>query len=458
MQQMQYPNDPIEASPRGSGWSQITQRHFIAVSMLAIAIGIIATIEGTAGVSGKADTDQLAFFFPAAQKVLDGHPFDIYSVRFGTYPNYNPPLSTLLMAPLIGLAQAIHLPGVSACVASGYNDKSCRSLLGFVGIWFIPFVILAGVAVLSALRRIYPSLSNAQALIAYSLVVLSPLTWLNFTTWWHFEQPMMLFFFIAGIAQLQGKRPYLAGLLLGLALLTRTTAAVPLISLLVVLATEQAWVTIGKLIAPLAAVVALGFGPFFLFNPTDTSFSLLQWRGTAAIGNSIWSWFTVIPSLGRLAARLDLPTAVLVAAVIAYVAVKRFGVSSENRDLYAVLATASLMVPMLSKTNWPYYYAEPFLFLVIWEFVTVHDAPVGMWRWPVLSLFYLSAAATLAQFMGLPSATGGGIVLRLMGTIQFLSILAFVYAIWQRLTDLHPSSAPAIGQRVSSPPVQRRGQ
>ncbi len=114
-------------------WGTIDRRHFIAVGVLAVAIGIIATIEGTAGVFGANDTDQLRFFFPAAQQILNGHPFQIYSVMSGSYPNYNPPLSTVLMAPLLALGQAI-MPGAATCVAAGYNDEKaaarCSALSG----------------------------------------------------------------------------------------------------------------------------------------------------------------------------------------------------------------------------------------------------------------------------------------------------------------------------------------
>lgn len=448
------------AATTGKSWGQIDRRHFIAVTLLAVAIGIIATIEGTAGVAGPKDTDQLDFFFPAAQRILDGHPFTIYAIRdavYQYYPNYNPPLSTLVMAPLLAIGQAI-MPGAHACVAAHYGNASCRSLLGFVGIMFIPFVILLGVAVLGALRRLYPQMSQGQALLAYSLIILSPLTWQNFTTWWHFEQPMMLFFFIAGITQLQARRYYLAGLLIGLALLTRTTAAVPIIALVVVLGAERAWLPLMKTFGVVTATVAVGLGPFFLFDRKDTTFSLLQWRGGAPIGNSIWSIFIGTP-LNRFAERLDLYTTILVAAVIAFLAVRRFAVSAFGREVYVVLAIASLLVPMLSKTNWPYYYAEPFIFLVIWEFATLHDAPVGLWRWPALSLAFLSAASTLGQFMGLPSATGGGIVLRLMGVIQFASMLAFVAAVWVRQTDLaaNTSSASGPGQSYGmNPPLNQQ--
>ncbi len=441
-------------------WGRIDRRHFIAVGVFAAIVGIFATIQGTADIqSGALDSDQLRFFFPAAQQVLNGHPFNLYAVQSAGYPNYNPPVSTLLMVPLLAIGQAF-LPGAADCVATNYNaasigDVSCRSLLGFVGLAFIPFVLLLGAATLGALRRLFPTMSQGQALLAYALVVLSPLTWQNFTIWWHFEQPLMLFLFILGVTQLQAERPYLAGLLLGLAVLTRTTAAVPLIALLVVLAAERRWAVLAKVTGVLIAAAAVILGPFFAFDYHDTSFALLQWRGSAAIGNSIWSIFIGTP-LDHLARRLDLPVTILVAAVVGYLAVQRFGVSAFRREIYAVLSIAALLVPMLSKTNWPYYYAEPFIFLVIWEFATLHDAPVGLWRWPIVSAAYLCVAVTLGQFMGMPSATHGGIVLRLMGLIQFATMLVFAVVVFQRQRELL-AAPPADTNAPPTPQVELTG-
>lgn len=430
-------------SPPSRKWSQITNRHFVVVAIVAVFVGIIATIQGTATVSGAGDSDQLKFFFPAAQRILDGNPFTIYAIRSYGYPNYNPPLSTLLMAPLLWIAQTIHLPGTADCVANAYNAKSCRATLGFVGFFFIPFVVLMSIAAVQALRTVYSRLSQSEALMAFALIVLSPLTWQNFTTWWHFEQPMMLFFFISGLVQLQRQRYWFAGVLLGLAALSRTTSIVPLAAILTMLIVEREWQITARLVAMLTVVAAVGIGPFFLLDRRDTTFSLLQWRGSAPIGNSIWSIFIKTP-FNSLAAHLDLPITVAAAVVIAVFAVKRLGASAFNQDLYLVVAIAMVLVPMLSKTNWPYYYAEPFVLIVIWEFVSLHTAPVGIWRWPVISLIFLSITATMSQFMGNASATHGGIVLRLMGLAQFAIMGIIIAMLWQRARELADANQHSI--------------
>jgi hypothetical protein len=86
---------------------------------------------------------------------------------------------------------------------------------------------------------------------------------------------------------------------------------------------------------------------------------------------------------------------------------------------------------MLSKTIWPYYYLEPFVPLLIWEYATMYNRRGGVWRWPVLSIAYLCVAATLSQFIGLHSV---GYLDRVsVGLLGFGAMLAFAYFIWMRL-------------------------
>ena len=407
-----------------TNWTTIGPAHFIGVTVVALIVGILGAIIATldvgpfqtlADVGGRHGSDQLAFFFPAAQRILDGQPFTIYAIRFGTYPNFNPPLGTMLIAPLLDIGQAI-LPGSATCVAANYASVACRPLLAFVAISFMPFVVLLGAAVTLALRAADPDMGRGQLLLAYALIVFSPLLWQDFTLWWHLEQPMMLFFFVAGITQLR-QRPLLAGVLLGLALLTRTTAAVPLLALIAALATARAWPTLGRMLGAIAVVVIIGLAPFFLFDYRDTVYSLVTWRGGALIGNSIWSIFTISSKTDAIARHLDLPVAAALALAIGWWAVARGHIDPFGRHIWFILALAALTTPMLSKTIWPYYALEPWVLLVIWEFGTLRQMPAGIWRWPVLSVLFLGVATTLGQYAGLE--TGGGWLLRLLGVLQF---------------------------------------
>src|SRR5262249_7217526 len=319
---------------------------------------------------------------------------------------------------------------------------------------FMLFVPLLGWLVLRALRTLYPQVPETQRLLAYVLIVLSPLTWQTIGTWYHIEQPMMLCLLIAALVALQSRREGIAGVFAGLALLSRTTALMPLLALGVLLVAGREWRTLLRFVGVAGTIVAVGVAPFFLFDRANATYAFLTWRGTAIIGgNSIWSMFAAGDStngirhrLDTVARRLDMPSVVFFIAAITLLAAWRFRISAYSRDAWAVMAIAALAVPMLSKTNWPYYYLEPFVLLLIWEFSSMHDRIAGVWRWPVLTLGYLAVATPLSQSLGLQSV---GALDRIgLGLLEFGAMASFVAAIWVRLRAAKPASG--IGMDPSS--------
>ncbi|MGH2514461.1 MAG: glycosyltransferase 87 family protein, partial [Ktedonobacterales bacterium] len=373
-------------------------------------------------------------------------PWHMYAVRAsGGYPNYNPPLSMFLMAPLLGLAHALHF------------DANFGEQITFVALPFIVFVPLLGYLVLHVLRALYPEMPETQRLLAFILVVLSPLTWQSIGTWYHLEQPMMLCFLVGALIAFQRRQEGLAGVLAGLALVSRTTALIPLIALGVLLLAHREWRGLLKLGGVAALVAGVVLAPFFLFDRADFLYSFVSWRGTATIGgNSIWGIFAyggtsgIRHTLDSLARRLDMPSVVVFVAIVAFLAARRLRISAYGRDAWAILAIAALAVPMLSKTNWPYYYLEPFILLLVWEFASMHDRVAGVWRWPVLSFGFLVVAATLSQYIGLQSV--GALDRISVGLLEFGSMLAFAVAIWLRLRAAKPGVASVLP--VSSTPAR----
>lgn len=412
-----------------------------AVTIAGLLIGIEAIVRGTRALGSICDTDLANFFLKSAGYILSGNPFHMYAVRdscVGTYPNYNPPLGMFLMAPFLALERA-------AGLAANIGEQ-----VTFVSLPFILVVPVLGWVVVRVLRALYPRISVTQLFLAYTLVVLSPLTWQTYGTWYHVEQPIMLCFLFGSIFALQTRREWLAGILAGLAVLTRTTALMPLVAVGVLLLAHMQWRPLVRFGGIAAAVAAVGFAPFFLFAPKDTLYSLVQWRGTAIIGSdSIWTIFAYDGSnthsirylLDAVARRVDAYAVLLVIAVVALLAARRMRITAYDRDAWAVVALAMLAVPLLSKTVWPYYYLEPFLGLLIWEFASMHDRPSGVWRWPVLTLGFLAVTATLSQYIYLRSV---GTLDRIsLGVLQFLMMLVFVLLTWVRLPARKaPKSVP----------------
>jgi hypothetical protein len=428
---------PADAQRPGAGYAQsgagvpprIPPAAYVAAGALAWLLGAAAIVRSTRAVVTAEDSDLTSFFFRSAQIILQGHPWNIYAVRaFGGYPNYNPPLSIFLMAPLLKLAESIGLGG------------NIGAEISFVSFPFIGFVLLLGYATAVALRQLFPGISEIQRFLAYILIIFSPLTWQTFTIWYHLEQPMMLALLVGAVLAFQARREGLGGVLAGLAVLSRTTAVVPLVAFGVLLVAWGEWRALLRFAGAAAGVALVGFAPFFLFDRRDTVYSLVSWRGSAQIGgNSIWTIFKYDGSqaasplayaLDHFVRRLDMYAVVALVIVVALLAVRRLRISPYGREAWAVLAIAALAVPMLTKNNWPYYYLEPFVFLLIWEFASMHDRRVAVWRWPVLTFAFLSVAATLSQFIGLQSV--GALDRIAVGVIEFATMAAFAVATWYR--------------------------
>jgi len=424
--------EPTQAATRVPSWA------YPALTVASLLLGAIDLVRGTSALTSIADSDLTNFFFKSATYILNGDPWHMYAVRSTlpdpTYPNYNPPLSMFLMAPLLGLARA-------------FGATTGSEQITFVGLFFIVLIPALGFVTLWALRRLYPGMPEAQRLLAFALVTLGPLAWQSISPWYHLEQPLMLCLLIAALLALQGRSPVGGGVLAGLAVLTRTTALMPLIALGVLLLAERDRRTLARFGGTAAAVAGLGFAPFFLVDPGDAIYSFVSWRGTAIIGsNSVWTIFAYNTSDGSLrhlidslARRLDFYAVVLFIVIVAWLAARRFGITAYTREAWAVVGLAALAVPLLSKTTWPYYYLEPFIFLLIWEFASMHDRRAGLWRWPVLSLSFLAVAGTLSQFTGLRSVGAGDRIA--VGLLEFGAMLAFVLATWTRLRAAKPEAA-----------------
>ncbi|MFI5278022.1 MAG: glycosyltransferase 87 family protein [Ktedonobacterales bacterium] len=424
------PAPPASAAVRLPRWM------FPLVTVVSLLLGATSIVRGTRGVVSIADSDLTNFFLKSADYILRGDPWHMYAVRaLGGYPNYNPPLTMFLLAPLLGLARALGF-------AANYGEQ-----ITFVTLPFIVLVPLMGYLGLRVMRALYPQAPETLRLLLYAFITLSPLTWQSYAIWYHVEQPLMLCLLLASVLALQTRREGLAGLLAGLAFLTRTTALIPLIALGVLLLATRAWRPLLKFGGVSALVVALGFAPFLAFDAADVKYTFLSWRGGAPIGSdSIWTVFAYTGTSSHLrelinagAKRVDMYSVILVVAVAAFLAVRRLRLTLYSRDLWALLAIAMLATPMLSKQVWPYYYLEPLVFIVVWELSTLQDRVAGVWRWPVLSIAFTLVAATLSQYVGLQSV--GRLDALFVGVTQTALMALFVFGVWVRIQARKPSAA-----------------
>jgi hypothetical protein len=425
-------------------WAPGTGRWVLGLAGLVLLVGVATIVQGTASiVRAPTDSDLLVYFLPAAERIADGHPFEIYDIQNPNGARITlPPLSMFWMALPLVVGRALDVADVVSCLSADFGTLDCRTLVWMTGLAFLPFVLLLGALAAGAARALNPRLGRDELLFVAALVVFSPLLWLTFTMWWHPEQVLMLALLVGGAWQLQRRRGVLAGVLFGLAMLTRLTAVGPIAVLGVLLLTDRSWRLLAQVVVAAAAVFGLGMLPYLLVDPSNTVEALLVSNGQFPVTNSIWS-FVRSTVIGDVVQSFDRALVVGLTIVITFLAARWRGITAMGSGAWALMAISLMLVVLFGKRTWPYYYAEPFVFLVVWEVAARSGHGLRAWGWPALSVLYLVIAATLAQYMGLPSISEGGLVLRLMAVVQFVGIGVVAIAVWRALrSDAATSAAP----------------
>ena len=426
-------------------WGPGTVQRVVGIGLLAVLVGVVTIVQGTANiVVAPTDSDLLVFFLPAAQRIVEGTPFHVYDVHASNGALLEvTPLSFWWMAIPLGLGQALGIGQVESCVAAAFGTLDCRTVVWMVGLAFLPFVLLLGAVGVVAARMLNPALTRNDALLAGALILLSPLLWLAYTEWWHPEQVLMLVLIVAGAWRLQRRNSLVAGVLFGLALLTRPTALGPIAALLILVLVGREWrrlVTVG---AAAGVVVGLGMLPYLVVDGRQAFEALFTYRAEISVGNSIWA-FVRGSFIGELVKSYDRWIVLAATLGVAFAAARWRGVTANGVGAWGVMAIALMLVTLLGKRTWPYYYAEALVFIVIWEVAARSGAIRRGWRFPALSMLYLLVMGTLAQYMGLQSITDGGIVLRLMAVAQFVGAGVVALGVWRELHD-GPEPAESAG-------------
>jgi hypothetical protein len=313
-------------------------------------------------------TDLDFFFLPSVRIALSGHPLHVYSVRFQTViANDNGPLA---FVPLTAV-------GAVASWLGGPDDARLYRVL-VLGAFSVFTLLMAREAVVAIDRLRGTSFTGVSRVLAYAAFAASPVLLIGVLGYGHVEQPMMLWLVLLGVRTLAGGRPAVAGISFGLALLTRSLAALPLVPLGLLLLARGRWRAVAWLTGSAAGIVALGLLPFVLGDPTNTVYSLLTHRGSLPVGGgSIWQvvvgtpyeWvpqhadvffvfgLALVLSLGVIFARRDL--------------------EPSSRDMYGLLALTALALPLLAKSVWPYYFLDVYVFGTIWWLGQVDPLALG---------------------------------------------------------------------------------
>lgn len=378
-------------------------------------------------------SDLETYFIPAARVALDGRPLFIYSVSHQqTYPLANGPLS---VGPLV---VALWLAG-----RLGWLRSLALTKVVILAVYSIFSLLLAGEAVRVVERAAPQWLRGPRRLLVFEVFLVSLQLWQSMVYYGHVEQPLMLWLALLSVRLLGEGKSRRAGVALGLALLTRTTALTVIVPLLLVLLAQHDWRALRRVGGALALVVAGGLAPFALADGPDLLYSLVTFHNSRALaGGNLWTLLGA-PALAAIGQRADGVIVLLAVALVTALTLRaRPDLRVGSRECYGLLALCSLCHPAFINILWPYYFLEAFTFCALWWVAGVNALEQGarararwlLWGAAPLGITLLGQARqfALAQQMAAPSETPGTAMWNLLTSLALVALLATLAAhLWR---------------------------
>lgn len=421
-------------------------------------IGMIAALYmvlwGATALLNINPTDFDVFFLPSARVALSGHPLLIYSVRYlSVYPNANGPLSMLPLTLIAALVQ--HL---------GWTDDIYHRRMLVMAAFSLFALLMSREALRAVERFVARPLAGYQRLLVFAIFALSPELWHAVLLYGHIELPILLALVLASVRLLSRRHTLAAGVVLGLALLTRSMAVLYIIPLALLLLRRRRWRECTLLLGVAGLVAALGFLPFWLADRADVLYSLVTFRTSLPVGGgSFWELLQGTPLYGFGLAHDSLVAVALALVVCAVTLAIRPDVDVSSREVYALLALCGLSFPLAIKTVWPYYFLDAYVLLGVWwlsglgyaQRAGTSAAWLRWWLGGILPLVAMGVAL-LGEY-GV-SSSGYGIwspvATALMSAATFALALAAALWMWRR------PAAPAVSQpsRAASATLSPNGE
>ena len=275
----------------------------------------------------------------------------------------------------------------------------------------------------------------------FAFLLLAPPIFQSLAGYGHIEQPLEVWLLLLSLRLLAKSSFMSAGLLLGLAALTRSTAALFAIPM-IVFALPRTPVAAFRLATAMLATGLLVLLPFFLADFSSTASSLFTHRSTLPIyTGSIWVLFRSSP-LASLGQHFDFLFICSLALALNLLVATRPGGLTPLR-LIAALALTSASFLLLTKTLWPYYFFELFVLTTVFSFSS--PGPLLHSRLPPL---YACVLGLLAEVGSTPFQRDS--IISLEGAAMFVLLLAFIA--WLVHAAIHAEA----GGEVSTEPEQGR--
>jgi hypothetical protein len=381
------------------------------VIVAGLVLAYIA-IWGASALVLRQTSDLDAFFWPSAETAAHGHPLLIYSANtIGQGPNANGPLSLLPLIPIAAIANRL----------GWASDVGLRA-----GVTDAVFAVFALMLAASAVRIIGQARGTLEwRLAAPCVFLLAPALWISVGDYGHIEQPIELWLVVLAVGFTITHRPVLAGVALGLAALTRSTALLYIIPFALLPLANHRIRRSAILLSVTAIVAAAGFAPFFIADGVNAAHSLVTYRSDEPIaGGSFWvaafgtSWAGLAQHVGTYV------VLAVAAALSATTLWRRPGVATTTAGFFGLLTIVATCFPMLSDATYPYYLLEPYVFGAIWWLARPGSALT--WRSAVPLL--LTVDAFLAKQGATLPFTGPGLVEGVASSTLLAMVVGLVLA------------------------------
>jgi hypothetical protein len=355
-------------------------------------------------------SDLDVFFWPSAETAAKGHPLLIYSTNTrGQGPNANGPLGLLPLIPLAAIA----------------NRMGWASDIGLrAGVTDAIFALFALLLATTAVRIIESARGAVEwRLAAPCVFLLAPALWISVGDYGHLEQPIELWLVVLAVGYVTTDRPVLAGLALGLAALSRTTALLYMIPFgLLPLANRRIKPSV-TILSVSAIVAAAGFAPFFIADGPNAVRSLITYRGDVPIAGGSF-WVSAVGTPWAVVAQRASTYLVLTAAVALTAATlwRRPSVATTTAGFFGLLTIVAACFPMLSDATYPYYLLEPYVFGALWWL----SRPGGAFNWRLAVPLLLTADAFLAKQGAALPFNGPGLVIGVASSAVLAVVIGLV--------------------------------
>lgn len=403
-------------------------RRSIAAAAVFVAYAALWSAS-SALLHGRSDLD--LFFWPAAQTVISGHPLAIYaSNNVGAGPYANGPLGLLPLIPIAAIADA---GGWAANIDGRAVASNAVFTLGSL------------LMTLAAMRLIRAGRGSIEwRLAAFCTFLLAPTLWVSLASFGHFEQPIELWLILIAVGLVLRGRLIVAGCAIGMALLTRTTALLYLISLVAVGLSVRKLKDTMRVAGTAVMVALLGLSPFIIMGAPNLIHALVGYRGDEPIGGgSLWS-FALGSSWSLTIQHIDTYLALALAAGLCALIVRRNPASAASpAGLCGLLAIAASLFPMFAKTAYPYYFLEPYVFVTIWWLAR----PGRAFNRGALAPLLVTCAMLLAQQSATRLLTGIGVA---EGVCASVALMATVLLVVHDLLSTRATLGQTSGADISS--------